>query len=161
MSRLFDALQRSEAERSGADLSALSTATEVLQQTELHAASSSEREVVQLKQPRGIDTLKDNTSFGRRFDQSDIATDNIPEFDDFPASERYLEEFSQFPTIKVSIAAQSRLVCFTDSESLVAEKFRFLGVRLQNMRRERSLKKLLITSTIPQEGKSTVAANLA
>ena len=36
-----------------------------------------------------------------------------------------------------------------------------LGVRLRNIRRDRSLKRLLITSTVPQEGKSMTAANLA
>ena len=39
MSLIFDALQRSEAERSGVDLSALPAATEVLQAAELHALS--------------------------------------------------------------------------------------------------------------------------
>ena len=56
---------------------------------------------------------------------------------------------------------QSRLVCITDKESLAAEKFRFLGVRLRQLQQQRPLKKVLITSTIPQEGKTTVAANLA
>jgi len=45
--------------------------------------------------------------------------------------------------------------------SLGAEKFRFLAVRLRHLRQNRALKKILITSTIPQEGKSTIAANLA
>jgi capsular exopolysaccharide synthesis family protein len=44
---------------------------------------------------------------------------------------------------------------------LGAEKFRFLAVRLRQLRQNRPLKKVLITSTIPQEGKSTVANNLA
>jgi capsular exopolysaccharide synthesis family protein len=44
---------------------------------------------------------------------------------------------------------------------LGAEKFRFLAVRLRQLRQNRPLKKILITSTIPQEGKSTVSANLA
>jgi capsular exopolysaccharide synthesis family protein len=48
-----------------------------------------------------------------------------------------------------------------EQESLGAEKFRFLAVRLRQLRQTRPLKKVLITSTIPQEGKSTVAANLA
>jgi capsular exopolysaccharide synthesis family protein len=54
-----------------------------------------------------------------------------------------------------------RLICVTDPESPAAEAFRLVAVRLREMRRERPLKKLLITSTIPQEGKSVVAANLA
>ena len=35
------------------------------------------------------------------------------------------------------------------------------GVRLRQLQHSRPLKKLLITSTIPEEGKSTVSANLA
>jgi capsular exopolysaccharide synthesis family protein len=53
------------------------------------------------------------------------------------------------------------VVCVTDKDSLAAEKFRFLGVRLRQLQQTRPLKKVLITSTIPQEGKSMVAANLA
>jgi capsular exopolysaccharide synthesis family protein len=44
---------------------------------------------------------------------------------------------------------------------MAAEKFRFLGVRLRQIRQNRPLKKVLVTSTIPEEGKSLVAANLA
>ena len=57
--------------------------------------------------------------------------------------------------------AGSRLVSIEKEESLGAEKFRFLAVRLRHIRQTRPLKKVLITSTIPEEGKSTVAANLA
>jgi capsular exopolysaccharide synthesis family protein len=63
--------------------------------------------------------------------------------------------------VQVVLSAQSRLVCLVDRESLAAEKFRFLGVRLRQLRQNRPLKKVLITSSIPQEGKSMVAANLA
>jgi len=67
----------------------------------------------------------------------------------------------QFPSLPVSIVPNSRLVSIGEEESLGAEKFRFLAVRLRQLRQSRPLKKVLITSTIPQEGKSTVAANLA
>jgi capsular exopolysaccharide synthesis family protein len=53
------------------------------------------------------------------------------------------------------------MVCLTDRENPTAEALRLLAVRLRDLRRVRPLKKLLITSTIPQEGKSTIAANLA
>jgi capsular exopolysaccharide synthesis family protein len=69
--------------------------------------------------------------------------------------------FPQFEPLKCVIPLENRLVCLTDNNSLAAEKFRFLGVSLQQMQRERPLKKMLITSTIPQEGKSMVSANLA
>jgi capsular exopolysaccharide synthesis family protein len=61
----------------------------------------------------------------------------------------------------VSILPHSRLVSVGEEQSLGAEKFRFLAVRLRQLRQSRPLKRVLITSTIPQEGKSTVAANLA
>ena len=66
-----------------------------------------------------------------------------------------------FPSLEVSVTPSSRLVFFTQPESLAAEKFRFLGVRLRQMRQSRPLKKVLVTSTIPEEGKSLVSVNLA
>src|ERR1051325_8194195 len=47
----------------------------------------------------------------------------------------------------------SKLVCLTDEVTPAGEAFRLVGVRLRLMRRDRPLKNLLITSTIPQEGK--------
>jgi capsular exopolysaccharide synthesis family protein len=44
---------------------------------------------------------------------------------------------------------------------LAAEKFRFLGIRLNHLQQKRTIKRLLITSSLPEEGKSTVATNLA
>ena len=61
----------------------------------------------------------------------------------------------------MSLPPDSKLICLTAPESFGAEKFRFLGVRLRQLQHSRPLKKLLITSTIPEEGKSTVSANLA
>jgi capsular exopolysaccharide synthesis family protein len=69
-----------------------------------------------------------------------------------------------FPTELISVISanpSSRLVYFTEPDGLAAEKFRFLGVRLRQLQQKRALKKVLVTSTIPQEGKSLVAANLA
>ncbi|MFZ0319557.1 MAG: CpsD/CapB family tyrosine-protein kinase [Candidatus Sulfotelmatobacter sp.] len=68
---------------------------------------------------------------------------------------------NQLPSLPVSLLPNSRLVAIGEEESLGAEKFRFLAVRLRQLRQSRTMKKVLITSTIPQEGKSTVAANLA
>lgn len=58
-------------------------------------------------------------------------------------------------------ADDARLVCLTDQGSLAAEKFRVLGLRLRNLREKRPLKRVVVTSTIPEEGKSLTAANLA
>jgi capsular exopolysaccharide synthesis family protein len=67
----------------------------------------------------------------------------------------------EFPSMEVSVTPDSRLVYFMEPDSLAAEKFRFLGVRLRQLQQNRTLKKVLITSTIPEEGKSLVSANLA
>ncbi|MGB2899129.1 MAG: CpsD/CapB family tyrosine-protein kinase [Candidatus Acidiferrum sp.] len=55
----------------------------------------------------------------------------------------------------------SRLVAWTDPNSLGAEKFRALAVRLDDMRRQHELNSLQVTSSVINEGKTFVAANLA
>ena len=66
-----------------------------------------------------------------------------------------------YPSLEVSVEPSTRLVFLTEPESLAAEKFRFLGVRMRQLQQSRPIKKVLVTSTIPEEGKSMVAANLA
>jgi capsular exopolysaccharide synthesis family protein len=63
--------------------------------------------------------------------------------------------------LKISVPAHGRLVSVSDRDSPAAEAFRLLAVRLRHLRRDRPLQKLLITSSSPQEGKSTCSANLA
>ena len=67
----------------------------------------------------------------------------------------------EFPSLEVCVEPSSRLVFLTEPESLAAEKFRFLGVRMRQLQQSRPIKKVLVTSTIAEEGKSTVSANLA
>ena len=62
---------------------------------------------------------------------------------------------------KIEASDRSRLVALTDPKSLGAEKFRALVARLENLRRKRELKSLQITSSVVNEGKSLIAANLA
>jgi capsular exopolysaccharide synthesis family protein len=66
-----------------------------------------------------------------------------------------------YPSVKSDVSAHSKFVCFNHMESLAAEKFRFLATRLRHMQQKRSLKRLVITSSVTGEGKSIVAANLA
>jgi capsular exopolysaccharide synthesis family protein len=160
MSHIFDALQRSEAERSGTDSATLSGATEMLRRAERRAASKWETAVL-TEQPDGTEDSEGETSFGlpgiRRIatrTEAPVATEVLP-------SDEPLDLFGPFKTLQVSLSPESRLPCLTDSGSPAAEAFRLLGVRLRHLRRDRPLKKVLITSTIPQEGKSMVAANLA
>jgi capsular exopolysaccharide synthesis family protein len=116
MSRIFEALQRSEAQRGASPLSPSRAA----------------------------------------------ATDLLP----LPPAERELLDarpaFPEFAGLQVHLPLENKLVCLTAAESLAAEKFRFLGVRLRQLQQQgRKLKKILVTSTIPEEGKSMVSANLA
>jgi protein-tyrosine kinase len=55
----------------------------------------------------------------------------------------------------------SRLIAWTDPNSLGAEKFRALSVRLDAISRQTELKSVQVTSSVINEGKSFVAANLA
>jgi capsular exopolysaccharide synthesis family protein len=71
------------------------------------------------------------------------------------------QELYELPMLNVSVTSSSRLVVLTEPDSFAAEKFRFLGVRLRHIQQTRSLKKVLVTSTIPAEGKSFVSVNLA
>jgi capsular exopolysaccharide synthesis family protein len=80
------------------------------------------------------------------------------EFVENDFAERELGDFQSLP---ISLSTDGKLICLTAEDSLAAEKFRFLAVRLRQLQQSRPLKKVLITSTIPEEGKSTVCANLA
>jgi capsular exopolysaccharide synthesis family protein len=67
----------------------------------------------------------------------------------------------QFSSASVVLPANSKFVCFGEPECLAAEKFRFLATRLRHLQQKRSLKRLVVTSSVTGEGKSMVAANLA
>lgn len=130
MSHIFDALQRSEGERSGTESTSFALATELLRVAE--------------------EKMRSADGNGRsRANSVESSSSPSPEWLD------------QCPCLKISVPENSRLVAVGKEESLGAEKFRYLAVRLRHIRQNRPLKKILITSTIPQEGKSTVAANLA
>jgi capsular exopolysaccharide synthesis family protein len=64
-------------------------------------------------------------------------------------------------SVMVQPSATSRLVAWNEPNSLGAEKFRALAVRLDDMRRQHELKSVQVTSSVINEGKSFVAANLA
>ena len=71
------------------------------------------------------------------------------------------EKSRQYKTARVLLSPDAKLVCATDPEGLAAEKFRFLGIRLRHLQQKRSLKRIVVTSSVAGEGKSTVVENLA
>jgi len=70
-------------------------------------------------------------------------------------------EIEKAPSLTVQSSPSSRLVAWTNPNSLGAEKFRALAVRLGNMRAQHKLSSLQVTSSVINEGKTLVAANLA
>ena len=139
MSLIFDALQRSGFEKTGVEYpDMVSVATEVLEA----AHERTPENQVAAEQPAEFQMLA------------------IPMAED-PSQDRTTNVLPAFPSVDVHVQSNSRLICFTEPHSLAAEKFRFLGVRMRQLRQNRALKKVLVTSTIPEEGKSLVAANLA
>jgi capsular exopolysaccharide synthesis family protein len=134
MSHIFDALQRAEAEEQGTSSPLSESAFSVA--TEL--LEIAERKRRNLGEPALTPSMR-------------------------PKAERrpsvgVLDEFASLP---IRMTPESKLVALAKEESLGAEKFRYLAVRLRQLRQSRAIKKILITSSIPQEGKSTVSANLA
>ena len=158
MSYIFDGLQRAQAERGTANEQL--AAIELLERAERLATAQCSSELLQEQSPKAEakhhGPLLSDETFGPSAKESDLtAVTNALQ------DEERREFFSQFQTLEVTQPRQSRLVCLDDSDSPAAEAFHLLGVRLRDLRRQRELKSLLITSTIPQEGKSLVAANLA
>lgn len=164
MSHIFEALQRSESERTGIDLRELSAAIELLEIAEQDATARNDNAVppeqveqYQVEQHQTIETTEmaqlAQPTPGKAA-AAPISTEPSPKGAAF-------DQFSQFTPLRTLVAPEGKLVALTDPESLAAEKFRFLAERLRHLQQSRPLKKLLITSTIPQEGKSMTAANLA
>jgi len=159
MSHIFDALQRSEAETSGSDHGVLLEATELLKRAELRATTQWEAEADLAGLPAAPPMLSEpalriSAAPAAVAEHLPIQAEPAP-----PASAADI--FARIQSHNTVLTSRARLVCLTDPDSLAAEAFRLLGVRLRHLRRDRQLKKVLITSTIPQEGKSMVAANLA
>ena len=150
MSRIFDALQRSGTEQSGVEYPDLiSVVTEVFER-EKKAAVQESSVPSSVAAPRTVESPAPEEQL----------TVEIPNREEH-LPDGSTTELSEFPSLSVGVTSSSRLVFLNAPDSLAAEKFRFLGVRLRQMQQNRSLKKVLITSTIPEEGKSLTSANLA
>jgi capsular exopolysaccharide synthesis family protein len=145
MSHIFDALQRAETERSGVELDAFDLPTELLQIAE----SSVKRHDATLTTVAQIPESDITASEAKDLLES-LASPAVPS-----------APWEQFESLPVSLVPYSRLVSVVEKDGLAAEKFRFLAVRLRHLQQRRPLKQLLITSSMPAEGKSMVAANLA
>ncbi|HKW16962.1 MAG TPA: CpsD/CapB family tyrosine-protein kinase [Terriglobales bacterium] len=169
MSHIFDALQKSAAEQADVKTPSSALATELLEAAERKTAAERAKSAVLDPEPTteimaALKVAVDVASSGQVVSRSSATAPESTRYES-PRYEtpRYesIDQFSQFQSLRVLVPPQSRLVCITEKDGLPAEKFRYLGVRLRQLQQTRPLKKLLITSTIPQEGKSMIAANLA
>ena len=68
---------------------------------------------------------------------------------------------NQVPVVEIQIEPSARVVMHSDPHSPGADRFRFLRMGLRERWKAGGLKRLLITSPLPGDGKSTVALNLA
>jgi capsular exopolysaccharide synthesis family protein len=66
-----------------------------------------------------------------------------------------------FPAEEAHLRAEIRLAYYSDPRSPAADRYRLLRMRLKELWRSGRLKKLLITSPLAHDGKSTVTLNLA
>jgi capsular exopolysaccharide synthesis family protein len=165
MSRIFDALQRSGTEQSGIEYPDLvSVVTEVFEAPREQRPMAEAAILEPPVQPTPVEPV-----FVQPVAVQPVAVPPPavrPPIVQTTTTEPFTKEVTgdgpvDFPSLQVSVLPSSKLVFLTEPDSLAAEKFRFLGVRLRQLRQSRPLKKVLVTSTIPEEGKSTVSANLA
>src|SRR5258708_26193480 len=137
MSHIFDALQRSEAERTGIAIRAFSAATELLQIAEREAAVRVKTEV-QAEPAVQAETVADRkASLPLNDVLSTPAAPESPEAAEPSTKKTSVDQLSQFQSLRVLVPPQGRLVCLTDKESLAAEKFRFLVFRLRQLQHSR------------------------
>jgi capsular exopolysaccharide synthesis family protein len=192
MSYIFEALQRAEAERSGASpAKSVESLADLVQGAEPEVErkpSVTERSGEGL--PKNDDLVVDLLRvIEQEVERKQLATErsgeSLPKNAGLVADEQAAEPESErqqpvselrpaaapapqpagmFASAKVlspALPPDSRLVCLTDQGGLAAEKFRVLGLKLRHLRERRQLKRIVVTGTSPEEGKSLVAANLA
>jgi capsular exopolysaccharide synthesis family protein len=70
-------------------------------------------------------------------------------------------DFPQIPVEEVDLRPETRVAFHADPGSPGADRFRLLRMRLHHLRKEKNLRSLLVTSPLPEDGKSTIALNLA
>lgn len=85
----------------------------------------------------------------------------VPEHSYGPTAAATLPVVPKFPIERAILTAETRVVFHTAPNSPAADRFRLLRMRLKTFWNAGKLKKLLITSPLAHDGKSTVILNLA
>jgi protein-tyrosine kinase len=141
MSRIHEALKKAEQERASAPASAASAGL---------AASDPETPVMVEEMPFSIPSGMAAAGAARASEGSPIGgTFNVDGM------------LSRCAQLEWKPSAANMLIFNGDENAQGTEQFRTLRSRLYHMREKMPLKKLLVTSALPKEGKSFTAANLS
>jgi capsular exopolysaccharide synthesis family protein len=143
MSKIFEALQRLERESGKALPAALAEPQEVLQDVapESHPVRLVESDSRDIEEPAETPSVTVPRARANKF--------------------ALAAGLDQVPVENVTITPASRIVYYTDPNSPGADRFRLLRMRLWPLWESGNLKTILVTSAQAQDGKSTVALNLA
>jgi len=88
--------------------------------------------------------------------------DDLPVAVEVPAQDANKSaQFRDIPVVEADVQHLDRIVCYTDPRGVGADRFRYLRMRLREQWNSGKLKKLLVTSPLAHEGKSTIVLNLA
>lgn len=159
MSHIFDALQTSEAARTGNKQRGSLSVTELLERAELQEIRKRLGDSTGEEWTTQALPSKEGSSTGASICLPAVSIDD--EFASQVESHARTSFFEQLGRVEIPPSSCPQLVVFNDEHSPAAEAFRLLAVRLNQLRKRRNLQKLLITSTLPEEGKTLTAANLA
>jgi capsular exopolysaccharide synthesis family protein len=160
MSRIFDALQRSEGDRKGTESIALPQGQELLREAERRVAADWEAAVS--VEGKKFETIAEvDEILPPCIISSPTAGEPFPLASARLGGDEWSAMIDRFQSSPISVSPESRLVCLEEWTTPTAEAIRLLALRLRDIRRSRALKKVVITSTVPREGKSTIAVNLS
>jgi len=160
MSHIFDALQRSEGERSDTNQMSSVAATELLERAERQARLDWRAEPNPAGESHDEFTSAEVEFITHAIRPEMLVTEGFSNGNP-PSASEIGRVFECFESVGAPVPPKNQLVSLTDKGSPAAEAFRLLKVRLRHLRKDKPLKKVLITSTSPQEGKSFTAGNLA
>lgn len=97
---------------------------------------------------------------GPLLDPDSFLSDTVSEPKAAVLSQKFLD-WDQVTNVSPRPRDDSRVVALSDGNSLGAEKFRLLRARLRHLREKQQLRRIVITSAVPNEGKTLVSMNLA
>jgi len=94
-------------------------------------------------------------------DSAEESPEPVPGEDLLDEGRLDLAEMEEAPPVQLAASPESRLVAYTDPNSLGAEKFRALVTRFDHLRNQAQLQSFQVTSSVINEGKTLVTANVA